>query len=70
MRRTAAFLDWIPGTSNIVERLFSKTKMTLHDTRKRILPVHFEAQMFLLINEQFWNIQEVDACVNKINILD
>ena len=34
-------------TSNIVERLVSRAKLTLDDQRKRVLPMHFEQQAFL-----------------------
>ena len=35
-------------TSNILERLFSRAKLTLDDRRKRVLPMHFEQQVFLI----------------------
>ena len=35
-------------TSNILERLFSHAKLTLDDLRKRLLPMHFEQQVFPL----------------------
>ena len=35
-------LQLIPGTSNIVERLFSRSKLTLDNQRKRVLPMHFD----------------------------
>ena len=34
-------------TSNFVERLFSRAKPTLDDQSKRVLPMHFEQQVFL-----------------------
>ena len=34
-------------TSSIVERLFSHARLTLEDQRKRLLPMHFEQQLFL-----------------------
>ena len=36
-------------TSNIVERLFRRAKLTLGDQRKRVLPMHF-VQVFLFAN--------------------
>ena len=59
-------LQWIPGTSNIVERFFSRAKLTLDDQRKRVLPMHFEQQVFLFANKRLWNIKNVDNVVTKI----
>ena len=58
-------MQWIPGTSNIVERLFSRANLTLDDQRKRVLPMHFE-QVFLFTIKRLWNIKNVDSVVAKI----
>lgn len=41
---------FIIPTSNICERLFSKTGYALSDRRKRLLPQNFEQQVFLHAN--------------------
>ena len=46
-------LDWVPVTSNIVERLFSRAKYFLSQYRKKLLPRHLENQIFLMCNEVF-----------------
>ena len=53
-------------TSNIVERRFSRVMLTLDDQRKRVLPMHFEQQVFLFANKRSWNIKNVDNVVAKI----
>ena len=52
--------------SNIVERLFSRTKLTLDDQRKRVLPMLFEQQVFLLVDKGLWIIKNVDNVVAAI----
>ena len=47
-------LEWVPGTSNVCERLFSRAKFIFTDYRKSLEPVHLEAQMFLFANRRFW----------------
>jgi hypothetical protein len=58
-------LSFITPTSNIVERLFSSCAMMLTDYRQSLLPIHFEAAMFLKINRQFWDAVPVSAAVNS-----
>ena len=53
-------------TSNIVERLFSRAKLTLDDHRKQVLPMHFEQQVFLFANKRLRIIKNVDNVVAKI----
>ena len=40
--------------------------LTLDDQRKRVLPLHFEQQVFLFAKERSWNIKNVDSVVVKI----
>ena len=53
-------------TSNFVERLFSRAKLTLDDQRKRLLPMHFEQQVFLFANKRLWIIKNVHNVADKI----
>jgi hypothetical protein len=52
-------LDWIPPTSNVVERLFSLARLTFTDYRQATLPENLETTLFLKINVKFWNIETV-----------
>ncbi len=42
------------------ERLFSVAVYALNGRRKRILPMNFEAQIFLHEYREMWSISEVD----------
>ena len=46
-------LEFIPPTSNIVERLFSKARLVLTDYRKSMSPYTFECVMFLKANRDY-----------------
>jgi hypothetical protein len=46
-------------TSNIVERLFSRAKIILADRRKRMSPYHLELLLFLRINRDLWNANDI-----------
>jgi hypothetical protein len=52
-------LDWIPPTSNVVERLFSLARLTFTDYRQAALPENLEATLFLKVNAKFWDVQTV-----------
>jgi hypothetical protein len=41
-------VKWIPPTSNIVERLFSRAKLTVGELRQRLTPMRLEAILFLI----------------------
>ena len=56
-------LKWIPPTSNIAERLFSKVKHEFTDYRKSLLPVNLESQIFLSLNCDFWSVHTVISVV-------
>ena len=48
-------LDWMPATSDIVERFFSKVKLVLTDMRKSLLPVTLESILFLKVHMGIWS---------------
>jgi len=53
----------IPPMSNIVERLFSVARMVLRYERNRMTPLTLEMVMFLKVNESYWDVTTVDACI-------
>ncbi|POM67895.1 Hypothetical protein PHPALM_16014 [Phytophthora palmivora] len=57
-------VQYIPPTSNVCERFFSKTKHTLGYCRTGMLPVHLEMVLFLKANRRFWNSNTVMKVVN------
>ncbi len=58
-------LNFVPATSNIVERLFSAAKHILTDTRKSMHPIHFEACLFLKINRDLWNVHTLGRILSQ-----
>jgi hypothetical protein len=48
-------LEWIPPTSDVVERFFSKAKLTLTDLRKGMNPSTLESVLFLKVHMQLWS---------------
>jgi hypothetical protein len=60
-------LEFIPPTSNIVERLFSSARLVLTDYRKSMSPYTFECVMFLKFNTSLWDINTVSKIVGKEN---
>ena len=64
---TSEYMDmrFLIPTSNICERLFSKAGFTLNDRRMAILPVNAEAQMFLHLNMDLWNIDTIREIIAK-----
>ncbi len=56
-------LKFIPPTSNIVERLFSKSKLILSDVRKSMLPANLEMLLFLKVNRNLWDLTLVGKCL-------
>ena len=58
-------LDWIPPTSNIVERLFSLTRLTFTDYRKATLPENLESTLYLKDNGDLWDIQTIANIMNN-----
>jgi hypothetical protein len=65
----AEFIDlsFIPPTSNIVERLFSASRLVLTDYRKSMSPYTFECVMFLKSNRKLWDASLVSNLVTKNN---
>jgi hypothetical protein len=55
-------LQWIPPTSNMAERLFSRMKLIFSDKRKMMHPSTMEMIMMLLCNKDCWDV----FTVNKI----
>ena len=58
-------VNWIPCTSNICERLFSKAKLTLGHLRCSMSPYHLEQLLFLRCNKDLWNLQTVAKAIEK-----
>jgi len=58
-------LDWIPPTSNVVERLFSLARLTFTDYRKATLPENLESTLFLKINADLWDIQTLASLMTS-----
>ena len=58
-------LNFVPPTSNVVERLFSNARLVLTDYRKSMTPYTFECVMFLKINRNFWDLDLVAKIVGK-----
>jgi hypothetical protein len=49
----------IPATSCSTERLFSKARFMLHYTRANMSLEHFECQMYLKENREYWDLLTV-----------
>ena len=58
-------LNYVPPTSNVVERLFSNARLILTDNRKSMSPYTLECVMFLKINRDYWDIDLVAKIVGK-----
>ena len=56
-------MSWVPTASNLVERLFSQAKYFLNQYCKKMLPMHLECQLFLMINEQFWDVNLINNLI-------
>ena len=57
--------DWIPPTSNVVERLFSRAKIIMTERRQRMTPRHLELLLFLRLNKWAWNVYTIDDIISK-----
>ena len=51
--------EWIPTTSNICERLFSKAKLTVGLLRTSLSPFMLEMLLFLRLNRDLWDLHRV-----------
>ena len=58
-------LDWIPPTSNMVERLFSRCKFVMTLLRNSMSPITFKEVMFLKMNEENWDEKTVQLALRK-----
>jgi len=58
-------LKWIPPTSNVVERLFSRMRITLGHLRKSMSPMRLEGIMFLHSNSDLWDVSLVNDLVKS-----
>ena len=58
-------LSWVPPTSNMVERLFSRAKLIVPAERSRTTPVHLEENCFLLFNADLWDLSSVCKIVTE-----
>ena len=61
------YVRFVLPTSNVCERLFSTAGFSQSDRRGRVPPMNFEEQIFLHINSNLWNIQDVRVAVNAIS---
>ena len=52
-------LWFILAATNVVERLFSQTKLVYTDGRMSMTPAHLELVMFLKINRDLWDVHTV-----------
>ena len=55
-------LNWVKPTTVMVERLFSRAGFVLTPYRQKLLPINFEADLFLLISSEYWD----NCLVNKL----
>ena len=61
-------MNWVSPTSNIVEKLFSKAKNVKSALRNRILLFHFEKNLYLAVNQKYWNIDTLSSVFDLIDI--
>jgi hypothetical protein len=59
--------DFILGTNNTVERLFSRAKRVLTDARAGMTPYMFEVIMFLKINQDLWGVHDVADAIKMLD---
>jgi hypothetical protein len=62
-------VDWVPVTSNIVERLFSLGRLTLPYLRKAMSPEHVNMLLMLKINRELWSVHTVCRLVTVAGAL-
>ena len=56
-------VEWIPVTSNVVERLFSRAKLTVGSLRTSLTPLHLEAILFLFVNNKYWDASLIQTLI-------
>ena len=54
-------------TSNLLERFFSTAGFASNEMRQSLSPCHLEEQLFLKVNNKFWNETLVNTIVNSKN---
>jgi hypothetical protein len=59
--------NFILGVNNTLERCFSRAKRILTDSRAGMSPRTFEAILFLKLNEEYWNVNDVALAINASN---
>jgi len=59
--------NFILGVNNTLERCFSRAKRILSDSRAGMSPRTFEAILFLKLNEEYWNVNDVALAINASN---
>ena len=60
--------DWIPPTSNLCERLFSRSKLVFSERRKSLMPINLEIVLFLKLNRHLWTVHTVHEVYKDINL--
>jgi hypothetical protein len=61
-------LKWVPPTSNEVERLFSRAKLTIGRLRASLLPATVQMIMRLKLNPHRWNITTLQDIVSPNDV--
>ena len=51
--------DWLPITSNMCERLFSRAKLIFDERRQNMLPINLEILLYLKLNRDLWSKEDV-----------
>ena len=58
-------MSWIPGTSNVCDRIFSRAKLNVGYLRHNMSPMHLEAELFLFVNKKFWDAKTVSQLASN-----
>lgn len=58
-------LDFIVGTSVVVENLFRQGKLVLSDIRQGMSPLLFECYMFLYYNSDLWDETDISHMLKR-----
>ena len=68
LRSSAEYMDakFLLGSSAEVERVFSAGKLVLSQNRKAMSPQLFEALIFLVYNNRFWDVALVGDAIAKV----
>jgi hypothetical protein len=60
-------ISYIPVTSNICERLFSRANIVFSNLRQSMEPSTLEQVLFLICNKSYWSAIHVQRFMNKSN---